>query len=82
MSEASERLAKALKEFREAEGISVRELAVRAEVSVATIRWYESGGGPTPGPYVARHFEAVLGWEPGSIPSKARESEEDEPAPE
>ncbi|MFE6888154.1 multiprotein-bridging factor 1 family protein [Streptomyces sp. NPDC057694] len=69
MSAESERLAKALIEFREAEGISARDLARRTELSEATIRLYESDRGQTPVPIVARRFEEVLGWEPGSVPS-------------
>ncbi|MEE1806929.1 helix-turn-helix domain-containing protein [Streptomyces sp. BE133] len=73
MSEESERLAKALIEFREAEGISVRELARRTELSEATIRFHESDRGCLPVPFAARRFEEVLGWAPGSIPTTSRE---------
>ncbi|MCQ4211689.1 helix-turn-helix domain-containing protein [Streptomyces longispororuber] len=69
MSEESERLAKALIEFREAEGISTRELARRTALSQATIRLHESDRGAIPVPFAARRFEEVLGWAPGSIPS-------------
>ncbi|GAA1340159.1 hypothetical protein GCM10009647_083730 [Streptomyces sanglieri] len=74
MSEESERLAKALIEFREAEGISVRELAYRTQLSQATIRLHESDRGCTPVPIAARRFEEVLGWAPGSIPTEPRET--------
>ncbi|MBO1332776.1 helix-turn-helix transcriptional regulator [Streptomyces sp. VRA16 Mangrove soil] len=74
MSEESERLAKALIEFRESEGISPRELARRTELSEATIRSHEAGRGRTPTAFVARRFEEALGWEPGSIPSVEPES--------
>ncbi|WP_199823354.1 XRE family transcriptional regulator [Streptomyces sp. NRRL WC-3742] len=82
MSEESERLAKALIEYREAEGISVSELAYRTELSIATIRVHEQEGGQTPTSFSARRFEEVLGWEPGSIPSRDREPEEGEPSSE
>ncbi|WP_018554501.1 MULTISPECIES: helix-turn-helix transcriptional regulator [unclassified Streptomyces] len=74
MSEESERLAKALTEFREAEGISVRELAHRTELSQATIRLHESDRGRPPVPIAARRFEEVLGWAPGSIPTDSIET--------
>ncbi|RPK61907.1 hypothetical protein EES42_31170 [Streptomyces sp. ADI95-17] len=73
MSEESERLAKALIEFREAEGISVRELAHRTQLSQATIRLHESDRGRPPVPIAARRFEEVLGWAPGSIPTDSSE---------
>ncbi|MFJ8255500.1 helix-turn-helix domain-containing protein [Streptomyces sp. NPDC094466] len=71
--EESGRLARALIEFREAEGISERELARRTWLSEATIRTFEGGRGDLPTPIVARSFEEVLGWAPGSI--KATQSE-------
>ncbi|GCB42780.1 helix-turn-helix transcriptional regulator [Streptomyces sp. NL15-2K] len=74
MSEESERLAKALIEFREAEGISVRELAYRTQLSQATIRLHESDRGRPPVPFAARRLEEVLGWAPGSIPTDSRET--------
>ncbi|WP_329580721.1 helix-turn-helix domain-containing protein [Streptomyces sp. NBC_01361] len=74
MSEESERLAKALIEFREAEGISVRELAYRTQLSQATIRLHESDRGRPPVPFAARRFEEVLGWAPGSIPTDSHET--------
>ncbi|MGW7415785.1 helix-turn-helix domain-containing protein [Streptomyces sp. NPDC054863] len=74
MSEGSERLAKALIEFREAEGISVKELAHRTRLSQATIRLHESDRGRPPAPFSARRFEEVLGWAPGSIPTDASEA--------
>ncbi|MFJ9683574.1 multiprotein-bridging factor 1 family protein [Streptomyces sp. NPDC101194] len=74
MSEESERLAKALIEFREAEGISVRELAHRTQLSQATIRLHESDRGRPPVPIAARRFEEVLGWAPGSIPTDSSET--------
>ncbi|MFF9344888.1 multiprotein-bridging factor 1 family protein [Streptomyces sp. NPDC014773] len=82
MTEESARLARALIEFREAEGISERELAHRTWLSEATIRIFESDRGGLPTPTVARSFEEVLGWAPGSIkttPSDAmgRESSAD-----
>ncbi|WP_285567732.1 helix-turn-helix transcriptional regulator [Streptomyces sp. RTGN2] len=73
MSEESERLAKALIEFREAENISVRELAHRTELSQATIRLHESDRGQPPAPIAARRFEEVLGWAPGSIVPASRD---------
>ena len=72
--EDSTRLARALIEFREAEGISARELARRTWLSEATIRTFEGNRGDLPTPTVARSFEEVLGWAPGSIkitPSEA-----------
>lgn len=82
MSEESARLARALIEFREAEGISERELARRTWLSEATIRTFERDRGDLPTPTVARSFEEVLGWALGSIqvtPSEAmgRESSAD-----
>lgn len=74
MSEESERLAQALIEFREAEGISVRELAYRTQLSQATIRLHESDRGRPPVPFAARRFEEVLGWSPGSIPTDSHET--------
>lgn len=74
MSEESERLAKALIAFREAEGISVRELAHRTQLSQATIRLHESNRERPPTPFAARSFEEVLGWAPGSIPTASRET--------
>ncbi|MFE6667437.1 helix-turn-helix domain-containing protein [Streptomyces sp. NPDC057697] len=74
MSEESERLAKALIEFREAEGISVRELAHRTQLSQATIRLHESERGCPPLPFAARRLEEALGWTPGSIPTEPRET--------
>lgn len=74
MSEESARLARALVEFRAAEGISERELARRTWLSHATIRTFERDRGELPPPTVARRFEEVLGWAPGSI--KATPSEE------
>jgi ribosome-binding protein aMBF1 (putative translation factor) len=74
MSEESARLARALVKFREAEGISERELARRTWLSHATIRTFERDRGDLPTPTVARRFEEVLGWAPGSIkvtPSEA-----------
>ncbi|WP_209441533.1 helix-turn-helix domain-containing protein [Streptomyces erythrochromogenes] len=71
MSEESERLAKALIEFREAEGISVMELAHRTQLSRATIRFHEDGEG-LPTSLAARCFEEVLGWAPDSIPTASR----------
>ncbi|MFF8633887.1 multiprotein-bridging factor 1 family protein [Streptomyces pilosus] len=71
MSEESERLAKALIAFRKAEGISVRELARRTQLSQATIRRHESDRGGLPVPFAARRFEEVLGRVPGSIPAAA-----------
>ncbi|MEU6299003.1 helix-turn-helix domain-containing protein [Streptomyces erythrochromogenes] len=72
MSEESERLAKALIEYREAEGISVRELAHRTRLSEATIWMHEDDPGSSPTPFAARRFEEVLGWAPGSIPTVSR----------
>ncbi len=73
-SDESERLAKALLEFREAEGISVRELAYRTRLSQATIRLHESDRGRPPLPFAARRFEEVLGWAAGSIPTDSHET--------
>lgn len=81
MSEESERLAKALIEFREAEGISVRELAYRTQLSQATIRLHESDRGRPPVPFAARRFEEVLGWAPGSIPTASHEPTDRKPPP-
>lgn len=67
MSEESARLARALIEFRQAEGISERELALRTWLSRATVRTFERDRGDLPTPTVARSFEEVLGWAPGSI---------------
>ncbi|MGW6056783.1 helix-turn-helix domain-containing protein [Streptomyces sp. NPDC055189] len=74
MDGESERLAKALIEFREAEGISVKELALRTRLSQATIRLHEREPGHPPLPFTARRFEEVLGWAPGSIPTASRET--------
>ncbi|MFE1189900.1 helix-turn-helix domain-containing protein [[Kitasatospora] papulosa] len=76
MSEESERLAKALIEFRKAEDISVRELAHRTQLSQATIRLHESDRERSPVPIAARRFEEVLGWAPGSIPTDSSETTE------
>ncbi|MFF8835615.1 multiprotein-bridging factor 1 family protein [Streptomyces sp. NPDC015130] len=73
MIEESERLAKALIELREAEGLTVRELAHLTGLSQATIMAHERDGGCPPLPFAARRFEEVLGWAPGSIPTPARE---------
>lgn len=81
MSDESERLAKALMEFREARGISVSELARRTQLSQATIRLHESDRGRPPVPFAARRFEEVLGWVPGSIPSTAHKPTDREPPP-
>ncbi|MEU6004323.1 XRE family transcriptional regulator [Streptomyces sp. NPDC047197] len=74
MSDESEELAKALIEFRGAEGISERELAHRTRLSHATIRLHESDRGALPLPFAARRFEEVLGWAPGSIATRSRET--------
>ncbi|MEU9536387.1 helix-turn-helix transcriptional regulator [Streptomyces sp. NPDC048213] len=74
MSEDSERLAQALIQFREAEGISERELAHRTGLSRATIRLHESDEGRLPLPFAARRFEEVLGLPPGSVPARERET--------
>ncbi|NED11987.1 helix-turn-helix transcriptional regulator [Streptomyces sp. SID9124] len=74
MSEDSERLARALIRFREADSISERELAHRTGLSRATIRLHESGDGRLPLPFAARRFEEVLGLPPGSIPADERET--------
>ncbi|MBK3585283.1 helix-turn-helix domain-containing protein [Streptomyces microflavus] len=76
MSEESARLAKDLIEFRKAEGISVKELAMRTRLSRATIMLHESGDGPLPLPFAARRFEEVLGRAPGSIPTRPHEPTE------
>jgi len=68
------RLARALIEFREAEGISERELARRTWLSEATIRIFERDRGELPTPTVARSFEEVLGWAPGSIKTTPSEA--------
>ncbi|MER6639539.1 XRE family transcriptional regulator [Streptomyces microflavus] len=73
MSEESARLAKDLIEFRKAEGISVKELAMRTRLSRATIMLHESGDGPLPLPFAARRFEEVLDRAPGSIPTTPHE---------
>ncbi|MFJ8553806.1 multiprotein-bridging factor 1 family protein [Streptomyces sp. NPDC093676] len=80
MSEDSARLARALIEFREAEGISERELALRTWLSQATIRTFERDRGDLPTPTVARSFEEVLGWAPGSIKTTPCESTDREPS--
>ncbi|WP_415953792.1 helix-turn-helix domain-containing protein [Streptomyces sp. KLOTTS4A1] len=72
--EDSTRLARALIEFREAEGISERELARRTWLSEATIRTFERGRGDLPTPTVARSFEELLGWAPGSIKTAPSEA--------
>ncbi|MEU6814114.1 helix-turn-helix transcriptional regulator [Streptomyces sp. NPDC046860] len=72
--EDSTRLARALIEFREAEGISERELARRTWLSEATIRTFERGRGDLPTPTVARTFEELLGWAPGSIKTAPSEA--------
>ncbi|MEV0748230.1 hypothetical protein AB0I75_23970 [Streptomyces sp. NPDC050273] len=61
--EESARLARALIEFREAEGISERELARRTWLSEPTIRTFDGDRGDLPTPIVARSFEEP--W-PGS----------------
>ncbi|MER6017954.1 XRE family transcriptional regulator [Streptomyces anulatus] len=71
--EESARLARALLEFREAEGISERELARRGWLSEATFRTFEGDRGDLPTSISARNYEEVLGWAPGS--SKATPSE-------
>ncbi|WP_327123596.1 helix-turn-helix domain-containing protein [Streptomyces sp. NBC_01727] len=81
MSEESARLARALIEFREAEGISERELALRTWLSQATIRTFERDRGDLPTPTVARSFEEVLGWAPGSIKTTPSEMTGREPSP-
>lgn len=80
MSEQSARLARALIEFREAEGISERELARRTWLSEATIRTFERDRGDLPTPTVARSFEEVLGWAPGSIKTTPSEAMGREPS--
>ncbi|MER6378422.1 multiprotein-bridging factor 1 family protein [Streptomyces mirabilis] len=72
--EDSARLARALIAFREAEGISERELARRTWLSEATIRTFERDRGDLPTPTVARSFEVVLGWAPGSIKTAPSEA--------
>ena len=72
--EDSTRLARALIEFREAEGISERELARRTWLSEATIRTFERGRGDLPTPTVARSFEDLLGWAPGTIKTAPSEA--------
>jgi DNA-binding transcriptional regulator YiaG len=67
-------LARALVEFREAEGISERELARRTWLSEATIRAFERGRGDLPTPTVARSFEELLGLAPGSIKTAPSEA--------
>ncbi|MEU1347686.1 MULTISPECIES: XRE family transcriptional regulator [unclassified Streptomyces] len=78
--EESARLAKALIEFREAEGISERELARRGWLSEATFRTFEGDRGDLPAPIVARNFEEVLGWAPGSIKATPSEAMGREPS--
>ncbi|MET7456779.1 helix-turn-helix transcriptional regulator [Streptomyces sp. NPDC005574] len=80
ISEESARLARALIEFREAEGISERELARRTWLSEATIRTFEVDRGGLPTPTVARSFEEVLGWAPGSIKATPSETMSREPS--
>ncbi len=80
MSEESARLARALIEFCEAEGISERELARRTWLSEATIRTFEHDRGDLPTPTVARSFEEVLGWTPGSIKTTPSEAMSREPS--
>jgi transcriptional regulator with XRE-family HTH domain len=80
MSEEAARLAKALVDFREAEGISERELAHRTGLSHATIRMFEHDDERVPTPFAARRFEEVLGWVPGSIKSAPPEAEVREPS--
>ncbi|MEW2490502.1 helix-turn-helix transcriptional regulator [Streptomyces sp. NPDC048411] len=80
MSEESARLARALVEFREAEGISRCELARRTWLSHATIRTFERDRGDLPTPTVARRFEEVLGWAPGSIKATPSEATTLEPS--
>ncbi|MFF2999440.1 multiprotein-bridging factor 1 family protein [Streptomyces sp. NPDC057950] len=72
--EESTRLARALIEFREAEGISERELARRTWLSEATIRTFECDRGDLPTATVARSLEEVLGWAPGSIKTAPSEA--------
>ena len=81
MGEESERLANALIEFREAEDISVRELAYHTQLSQATVRLHESDRGRPPVPFAARRFEEVLGWAPGSVPTASPEPTDHEPPP-
>ncbi len=81
MSEDTERLAKALIELREAEGLSVTELALRTTLSVATIKVHESDLGRLPTSFAARRFEEVLDWAPGSIPTLPQEPTDPESPP-
>lgn len=81
MNEESARLAKALIDFREAEGISVKELAMRTGLSQATIRLHESDRGRLPTHFAAHRLEEVLGLAPGSISAASYELGEDEPPP-
>lgn len=74
------RLARALIEFREADGISERELARRTWLSEATIRTFEGDRGHLPTSIVARSFEEVLGWAPGSIKTTPSEAMSREPS--
>lgn len=78
--EESARLARALIEFREAEGISERELARRTWLSEATIRTFEGDRGDMPTPIVARSFEEILVWDPGSIKTTPSEAMGREPS--
>ncbi|MFJ9692248.1 multiprotein-bridging factor 1 family protein [Kitasatospora sp. NPDC101183] len=70
MSGEFESLAKALVAYRESQGLSVQEVAHRAELSMATIRCFERETGRTPTPFVAERFEVILGLPPGTIPSE------------
>lgn len=67
-------------EFREAEGISERELARRTWLSEATFRTFGGDRGDLPTPIVARTFEEVLGWAPGSIKATPSEAMGREPS--
>ncbi|WNM36647.1 helix-turn-helix transcriptional regulator [Streptomyces sp. Li-HN-5-11] len=67
-------MARALIEFREAEAVSEREIARRTWLSEATIRTFERGRGDLPTPTVARTFEELLGWAPGSIKTAPSET--------
>jgi hypothetical protein len=81
MTDDMARLAKALVEYREAEGIDTREMAYRTQLSHATIRFHESDRGRLPTFAVARRFEQILGWAPGTIPSLAdNEADAESPA--
>ena len=80
MGEETARLARALIEFRETEGISERELARRTWLSEATIRTFERDLGDLPTPTVARSLEEVLGWSPGSIRTTTSEVTGREPS--